>query len=471
MNVDDYRGLDAVALAECIARGDCSASEVLEAAIARCEAVNPGLRAVVTPMYEQGRADAAAPAAGPLSGVPFLLKDLGAEYGGVATTQGSRLFREYVPPRDDELVHRYRSAGLVVFGKTACPEMGLTTGSESALFGATRNPHDPTRSAGGSSSGAAAAVAAGIVPAAHASDGGGSIRVPASACGLFGLKPTRGRVVGGGLVQDDGWAGMSAHHAITRSVRDSAALLDAVSSAGADGLVPAPPVGFVAGLQRAMRPLRIGLQTRAFNGVSVEAACRAAAEDAASLCQQLGHEVREVHLQVDFERLARAAARVICVHTRRALHARARQLGRTLEASDVEHITWLLAEAAEGTGAGDYLDAVQDLRSVEGQVHRFFRSVDVLLTPTVAVETPPFGPLSLSNESFEQYVAETTRGSAFVQLFNVAGTPAMSVPLCWRTGALPMGVQFAAPWCGEGTLLGLALQLEQARPWAGRLPL
>ncbi len=471
--LESYESYDALALAELVVRGEVSPGELLDAAIARVEERDPGIGSVVTKMYDRARAaiDAGLPD-GPLCGVPFLLKDLLTCYAGVPTTNGCRLFADFTPDHDSDLVTRYKRAGLVIFGKTATPEFGLTTTTESRLFGVTRNPWNREYIAGASSGGAAAAVAAGLVPAADASDGGGSIRVPASCCGLFGLKAARGRLPAGPELGER-WSGMGTAGTITRSVRDCAAFLDATAGPARGDPYCAPPQErpFVREVGAHVAPLRIAFQVRAFNGVETHPDCVAAVEDAAKLCTELGHQVEEGGLSVDAEALSRATGVIIAANTRVALDRRAGALGRSVEPEDVEHVTYVMYTAVADASAADYADALRTIHGLGRQVAEFFERYDVLLTPTMA--TPPLklgGALSLSSPDLEEFVAAVRLTVGYTQLFNAAGNPAMSVPLYWNANNLPIGVQFAASYGSEALLLRLGAQLESARPWAERRP-
>ncbi len=468
----DYDACDALGLAERVRKGDVTPRELLEMAIERVEERNPQINAVVIPMFDEARraVEGGLPDS-PLRGVPFLIKDLHAACAGVRMTNGSRLFADFVPERDSELVARYRRAGLVLFGRSAAPEFGITTSTESALFGQTRNPWRTTHSAGGSSGGAAAAVAAGIVPAAHASDGGGSIRIPASCCGLFGLKPTRARNPAGPLV-GEGWSGMSAAHAITRSVRDSAALLDATQGPelGAPYWAPPPQRAFLEEVRADPGRLRVALQLESFNGAPVHADCAQAARDAAELCAGLGHDVEEARLEVDAAAFGSATQVVIAANLLAELADRARALGRELVAEDVEPGTYALAEAARRADASAYARSIVALHAVGRQVARFFERYDVMLTPTLATPPVELGRLALTNTDLERLTRDITASVGFTQVFNAAGNPAMSVPLHWNADGLPIGVQFAGRFGDEATLFRLAGQLESTRPWFDRRP-
>jgi len=338
----DYEQYDALGLVELVKRRETSAEALLEAAISRTEARDGEVNAVVIRMFEEARKTVAAGVPdGPFQGVPFLLKDLHLAWPGVRLTNGSKLFSDFVPEVESELVARYRKAGLVVFGKTHSPEYGLTTSSESVLFGQTRNPWNLEHTAGGSSGGASAAVAAGYLPLANASDGGGSIRIPASCCGLFGMKPTRGRTPLGPN-SGEGWAGMSAVHAVSRSVRDSAALLDATAGPdlGAPYAAQPPNRPFLDEVSQAPGRLRISIQRQPWNGTEPHKDCLAALEDAVALCRDLGHEVEEAPFEVDSTILAPATLTILSASTRAMMEQRAEVLGRPLAEDDVEPGTW-----------------------------------------------------------------------------------------------------------------------------------
>ena len=469
---DAYESHDALGLAELVRRGEVQPGELLEVAIERTERLNPRINAVVIPLFEQAREQLATelPAA-PFAGVPFLLKDLYADYAGVRLTYGSQLFADNVSDHDSELVARYRRAGLVIFGRSASPEFGITTSTESVLFGATRNPWNLERMAGGSSGGAAAAVAAGIVPAAHASDGGGSIRIPASCCGLFGLKPTRARTPSGPDA-GEGWSGMSTAHVVSRSVRDSAALLDATHGAdpGAPYWAPPPQRAYLDEVGAPPGPLRIALQTRAFNGVPTHPDCVAAAEDAAKLCADLGHVVEPAELSIDTAAFARASQVIISSNLRATLVDRAASLGRELAPGDVEPLTYTMTSAAAEVEAADYARAIRTIHGLGRQLARFLERYDVLLSPTLATPPFPIGRLALTASDLPGFLEGLLQTVGFTQLFNATGTPAASLPLYWNGEGMPIGVQLAGRFGDEATLLRVSAQLEQARPWFEKRP-
>jgi amidase/6-aminohexanoate-cyclic-dimer hydrolase len=466
---DQYDGLG---LAELVCRREVSPDEVLEAAIARVEARNPAVNAVVARLYDEARAAIRAGLpAGPFTGVPYLLKDLGAHYTGAITSFGSRLFADYRADHDSELTARLKRAGLVIFGKTNTPEFGLAPSTEPRLFGATRNPWNSAYSAGGSSGGAAAAVAAGMLPMAHATDGGGSIRIPASCCGLVGLKPTRARNPLG-PDQGEGWGGASVAHAITRTVRDSAALLDATSGPDVgDPYWAPPPAGpFLREVGQEPGRLRIALTTAPWNGQPVHPECAAAAWAAATLCETLGHWVEEARPTINAPALGLATRIIIGANIRAVLEARAAALGRELSADDVEQVTWARAVDGRTYAAADYARAIGIVHRTGRIVARFFTGYDVLLSPTMCQPPYPLGVLNMMSQDSEAYLAAVLSSVGFTSLFNAAGNPAISVPLAWSQAGLPLGVQFVAPFGDEATLFRLAAQLEAAQPWAERRP-
>jgi len=472
MNQDEYASHDALSLAALVRSGRATPAELLDAALARQAEVDPAIHSIVIPMVDEARAAIRSGLPeGPFHGVPFLLKDLHVLYAGVRTTNGCRFFADDVPDHDSELVTRYKRAGLVIFGKTASPEFGLTTTTESLLFGQTHNPWSHAHSAGGSSGGAAAAVAAGILPAAHASDGGGSIRIPASCCGLFGLKPSRGRMPFGPDA-GEGWSGMSTMHAVTRSVRDSAALLDATAGADLGAPYHAPPRArpYLDEVGAPPGRLRIALLRESFNGSPTHPDCVAAVDSAAGLCGELGHRVEEAVIRVDVPALGAASQSIMAGNLLATLEDRGQQLGRSFGRDDVESFTFIMTEAVRKRGASDYARAIRTIHTLGRQIERFLQDYDLILTPTMAVPPQKLGVLSLSNPDLETYIRSVTATVGYTQVFNASGHPAMSVPLHWSQEGLPIGVQFAARLGDEAALFRLAAQLESARPWAQRRP-
>ncbi len=468
--MEDLALLDATAQAELVRRQDAKPSELVDAAIGRIERLNPTLNAVVTPMFDEARKAAAGPLPdGPFSGVPFLLKDLGPSYAGVRMTLGSTFAKDLVPSEDSELTKRYKRAGLIVVGKANTPEFGLVPTTEPRLHGPTHNPWDRSRTPGGSSGGSAAAVAAGMVPAAHGNDGGGSIRIPASCCGLFGLKPTRARTPHGPAVGDV-MSGLAIDHALTRSVRDSAALLDAAAGPdlGDPYWAPPPERPFLQEVGADPGPLRIAFTSQAPTGVPIHADCVAAVKDAAALCADLGHDVYEASPAIDGQLMSQAFIAVWAAGCAWGIDALARLTGRQPRADQFEPLTWGLYQMGRAVSAPDYLLAVSGLQQIARSVARFFVDYDVWLTPTLGEPPVPIGLMDPAKgmESFQR----AAQFVPFTPLCNATGQPAASIPLYWNAEGLPIGTHFVARFGDEATIFRLASQLEQARPWAHRRP-
>ncbi len=468
----EYEDFDALGLAALIARREVTAEEVLEAAIARTEARNPRINAVVHTMYDEARRTIAAglPTA-PLSGAPFMLKDLYALYTGAPISNGSRLFGGFVADHDLTLVARMRAAGLVVMGKTNTPEFGLNAATEPVVHGATRNPWNTARSAGGSSGGAAAAVAAGILPMAHATDGGGSIRIPAANCGLFGLKPTRGRNPSGPDI-GEGWSGLASGHVVSRSVRDSAALLDAVAGPAPGDPYWAPPLARPLAEEVGADPgrLRIGLLTSAPSGVPVDPECVAATESAARLCEELGHDVEEASPEISIEAVLKALRTIVASNVRMVMDLRLRALGREQREGDVEAITALWAEEGLRASGADYARAVLAIHVTGRRFGQFFEDYDLLLSPTLAQPPLPLGAIDMMWDDMDRYYEALGNHIQFTPQFNAAGCPAATLPLHWTADRLPVGVQLGARFGDEATLIRISSQIEAARPWWDRRP-
>jgi amidase len=468
---EELAAMDATEQAKLVRDRKVKPIELVEAAIARIERVNPQLNAVVTPMYEEARRRAQGELSGVLAGVPFLMKDLIAGYAGVPMLWGSRLLRGLVPTIDSELVVRLKRAGLVVLGKTNTPELGLLPTTESRLWGPCRNPWDPERTAGGSSGGSAAAVAAGLVPMAHGNDGGGSLRVPAACCGIFALKPTRGRTPLG-PTRGDIMSGLIVEHAVTRSVRDSAALLDATAGPdlGDPYWAPPPERPFVEEVGADPGHLRIAFTTTPPTGVPVHPDCVAAVEAAARLAQALGHEVVEAAPVLEQDVLVHAFITVWSAGCAAMLEGLALAAGRRLLADEVEPFTWALYEVGRAQPAAAYLGAIASLQQVARVIARFFTAHDVWLTPTLAEPPLPLGSFEVGPDN---PLAALMRAAAFIPftpLANATGQPAMSVPIFWNAAGLPIGTHWMGRFGDEATLFRLAAQLEGARPWAHRRP-
>jgi amidase len=464
--------MDAIAQADLVRSGEVTPLELVDAAIDRIERLNPQVNAVITPLFDQARAAVKSSLPnGPFRGVPFLLKDLLALYAGAPISAGSASMRGFVPDHDSELVARLKRAGLIILGKTNTPEFGLLPTTEPRLFGPTRNPWDTTRTPGGSSGGSAAAVACGMVPMAHGNDGGGSLRIPASCCGVFGLKPTRAR---NPLGPDFGdlMNGLPVEHALTRSVRDSAALLDATSGpdVGDPYWAPPPARPFLREVGADPGRLRIAFTTTSLTGAPIHPDCIRATQDAAKLCADLGHEVTEAAPPIDGEKFTRAFLTVWAVGCARGMEGNALVTGRKPAPENFEPLTWALAEQGRAVPATTYLLTVTFLQGIARRVARFLTQHDVWLTPTLA--EPPL-PLGSFDARPDNPLAGLHRAVAFVPftpVCNVTGQPAMSVPLYWNEAGLPIGTHFAARFGDEATLFRLAAQLEAARPWAARRP-
>jgi len=468
----EYDNYDAVGLAELVRRRQVSPEELLEEAIARVEQRDSALNSVVNKLYDHARAAIRAGLPnGPLHGVPFLLKDLHALCAGAVTTNGSRFFQDNRADHDSELVTRYKKAGLVIFGKTNTPEFGLTITTEPTLFGPTRNPWNAQHTAGGSSGGSAAAVAAGLVPAAHASDGGGSIRIPASCCGLFGVKPTRGRNPHG-PDRGEGWAGMSTEHAITRSVRDSAVLLDSTCGpdVGAPYFAASPLQPYSSEVGATLEPLHIALATRTPAGEKIAPECEQAVMQTARLLEEMGHRIEQTDLDFVPEELGPGFRMVIAGNTRAAIDLHAAKTGNRPGPEKFEKVTWALFEAGARASAAEYARAVLAVHRTGRMVGRFFERHDVLLAPTLPRPPEKLGVFDMNSDDIESYRRAIALFTAFTAPFNASGNPAMSVPLHWTAEGLPVGVQFVARYGDEAALFRLAAQLEQAKPWFHRRP-
>ncbi len=492
----EYDGYDAIGLAALVRRRTISSRELVDAAIERIEGLNPRINAVIHTVYDEARraADGDLPA-GPFAGVPFLLKDLQAAYAGVPMRSGSWFYGDWAPPHHSELVRRFLASGVIVLGKTNTPELGLLPITEPARFGPTRNPWDLARTTGGSSGGSAAAVAARMVPMASGGDGGGSIRIPAACCGIFGLKPTRGRTPSGPDVTEP-WQGFAVDHVLTRTVRDSAAMLDATAGgdAGAWSYPPLPERPFLAEVGRAPGRLRIAFSAEPYlpaRGVDPE--CRAALDDAVGLLSELGHKVFEARPVLDGHAFAKAFLTMVTGETWADLREAERTVGRRARGQDFEEGTWLLATLGETFGAGEYAAACRELKSTGRRIAAFMDAerVDVLLSPTLARLPIPLGALlprgaeavvqrvltRLSLGGALRALGALDRGAQqafsfipYTPIFNASGQPSMSVPLAWTAAGMPIGLMFTARWGDEATLFRLAGQLEEARPWCDRRP-
>lgn len=464
---------DAVGLAKLVRQRKVSPTELLEAAIAQAEAMNPRFNFMAQKHYDFARAEIGRGLPeGPFTGVPWLLKDLAAYIEGELSEGGSRLNRGNRSPFTTELVQRYRRAGLVIFGKTTTPEFGLTGTTESVLRGATRNPWNPDRIAGGSSGGAAAAVAAGVIPAAHATDGGGSIRIPASCCGLFGMKPSRARTPMGPY-RTEGWAGFSTHHVITRSVRDSAALLDATHGpeAGSRYSAPSPEGTFLSQVGREPGKLRIALMSTPSSGAPVDPECQRVLSETARLCESMGHHVEEAAPKLDAAALGQASFVLIASSLAADLIDRAKSLGIELGPDVLEPITLGFVGYGQTTTGADFARANNAMQSAAVAVAQFMADYDVILSPTLAKPPLEIGQISLSpGVPFQEWGQRAATFSPFAQMANFTGQPSMSVPMGQSSEGLPIGMMFTGRYGEDALLYSLAGQLERAATWAARRP-
>lgn len=472
-SIDYYDGFDGLGLAELVRKKEVKPEELLESAIKKLDAINPIINTVVTKMYGEARRVARGELPnGPFRGVPFLLKDSSGPYAGFRHTYGSRALADFVAPADNEVVKRYKKVGLITFGKTNTPEFGLTLTTEPVLFGPTKNPWNKEYMVGGSSGGAAAAVAARIVPMAQGSDGGGSIRIPASCCGVFGFKPSRGRMPMGPRAGEV-WEGFVTTHSLTISVRDSAAMLDATCG---------PDVGAPYGIAPPERPYLDVVQNPRFDNKlkiawttsgaaeTVHPDCVYAARHAAKLCADLGHHVEEAAPNINYEELWSAFYLVVEIYTAAMLDNLVTLVGKPADPKELEAWTWQLAERGWQRKAVELAKVHSVINRATRALGEFFEKYDVLLTPTLASPPRKLGYFDTMKLTYEELKQRHLDFCPYTWLHNMAGTPAMSVPLHWNERGLPIGVQFAARLADEATLFGLAAQLESKQPWAGRRP-
>jgi amidase len=472
MGFAEYTSYDGLGLAELVSRGEISPAELVEEAIERIERHNPALNAVVYKAYDEARAQAArALPAGSFHGVPFLIKDLGCPVAAMPRTSGSRFLKDEVPEADGELTRRYREAGVVILGKTNTPEFGITGTTESALLGPCRNPWNTDHISGGSSGGAASAVAAGVVPLAHASDGLGSIRIPAACCGLFGLKTTRDRNPNGPLDPDRA-VGFSVDHVVTRTVRDSAAMLDATGYPEPASPYAPPPKArpYMEEIGAPPGRLRIAFSSETPNGRPIHPENQQALEQTAALLEELGHQVEERGLGIDYRALYRAQRAVSSSNAAASLSAMIERRGREPKPDELEPLTWAGYELGRKLNGEQVFAAWRTLRVMNREVLQLFEDWDVYLTPTMGTPPPPIGHIDPVNLEPAEVGRRQARAFPFTPPFNFTGQPAMSMPLAWSSDGLPLGMQFVGGYADEATLFRLAAQLEQARPWIGRQP-
>lgn len=493
MKYEEYRRYDGLGLAELINSKEVSPREVVDAAIARAHQVNPKVNALTFETFDIARQEAEKDLPpGPFKGVPFLIKDLGLHVKGMPLSQGSGACKgKYHPDFDDHLIQRYRQAGLVFCGRTSTPEFGLMGFTEPDAFGATRNPWNLNHTPGGSSGGAGAAVAAGIVPIASASDGGGSIRIPAAACGLFGLKPSRGRTPLGPS-RGEGWDGAAVCHVVTRTVRDSAAILDATSGYAPGGpySIAPPETTFLKALSAAPRPLKIGYTTRSPIDTPVDKEVKQALESTVELLREMGHTLIRQEPDIDGMELARAYLTMYFGHVAADVRWIRKEFGDNA-VEDLEDTSRLLALIGEALPAGEFVERKRRWNYFSHQMATFHETYDLYLTPTKAALPAKIGELKPDRAKeilikgflklgsaklliaiglVEKMAKENLARTPFTQLANLTGQPAMSIPLGRSSSGLPIGIQFVAPFGDEATLFSLAARLEEARQWADLEP-
>jgi amidase len=470
MAIGDYAEYDGIGLGELVARKKVKPIELVDEAIARAERLNPKLNFLVFRAYEQARDAAKGKVSkGVFAGVPFFLKDIFAFAKGMPTRQAARFLPAVPSDHDSVLTARFKAAGLIPLGKTNVPEFGLVPTTESKLYGPARNPWNLEHSTGGSSGGSAAAVAAGIVPLAHANDGGGSIRIPASCCGLVGLKPTRARTT---YAPDFGDVidGLAIDGVVSRSVRDSAAALDAIAG-GVDGdpyWAPAPPPSYLDAMKRKPKRLRVAFSAKKLDGTALHPDCAAAVKNAAKLCEQLGHDVEEASPQLDQATLIPSFMAFWSANLASGIDMVARLTGQTPKAEMFEGLTWGLYEIGKQVRASDYLMAKMGMQQAMRDTAKFHETHDVWLSATLGLPPVKLGTFDMDERDPVKAFAPLIDYVPFTAMQNVTGQPAINLPLHWNKAGLPIGVQFVGRYGDETTLLKLAAQLEKAAPWAQR---
>ncbi|CAB1056516.1 hypothetical protein D1BOALGB6SA_1253 [Olavius sp. associated proteobacterium Delta 1] len=473
MNLVEYAQYDGLGLAEIIRQGDITPTEAAELFIAAVAKVNPQINSVIE-VYDDALdiAKAALNGNGPFGGVPFLRKDLGATEVGRLQEIGSRLFKGYVPDKDSFLMTRFKKAGLATMGRSTVPELGISGQTETILQGITRNPWDLDRMAGGSSGGAAASVAAGIVPVAHASDGGGSIRIPASCCGLVGLNPSRGRISAGPDRQDPMF-GLAREFVVSRSVRDTAAMLNAVHGAevGDPFIIVKPERPYTEELQAPAGNLRIAFTADSWGPYPVDLEIQKTVEKVASVCEKMGHAVEADSPALDFVKVNTVVMNVFGLADA-GIAKFAESMGRELNLDYLEPGTLKMIERARSLTIAEAMESFEVMRQVRFTVGQFFQKYDLLITPSLSLLPQPHGLFSTKRDDLEphEFWENDFRIFQHMGLFNVTGTPSISLPLGQSESGLPIGVQFAAPFGDEAALIRIAAAFEEAMPWKDRIP-
>ncbi len=472
MSMNDYSDYDGLGLADLVARKEVSPAELVEAAIERVERHNPSLNAVVYKGYEDARKAALGPLPdGPFKGVPFLIKDLGMPVAGWPRSSGSRFAQHMVDQADGGLTRRYREAGVIPLGKTNTPEYGITGTTEGALLGPCRNPWNPAHISGGSSGGSASAVAAGIVPMAHASDGLGSIRIPAACCGLVGLKVTRDRNLN--LPDGTDYAiGFVVDHVVTRTVRDSAAMLDATGKPEIGDPYPAPPKArpYMEEIEQSPGRLRIAWSSETASGRPIDPEIQAALERTAALLQGLGHEVVEQGMGIDYRALYTARGPVSGANFAAMMGRLIDEIGREPEPHELEPLTWAALKGGRKVTGEQALRGMQELRMLNRQTLTFFNDWDIYLSPVLGTPVPEVGfidPVALEPRELNRRQGQVF---PFTPPSNFSGQPSLSLPLEMSANGLPVGMMFTARYADEATLFRLAAQLEKEAPWQRRRP-
>ncbi len=474
MNLEEYASYDGTGLAALVSSGEITASELAELAFAAINKLNPSINAVVAQYPERANPERAAELTnGPFNGVPFLVKDLVIHEAAKGCSQGSRLVDGYMYEHSSDLMQRFIDAGFNTLGRTASPELGMNTTTENVLHGPTLNPWDPSRMAGGSSGGSAACVASGILPIAHGNDGGGSIRIPASCCGVFGLKPTRLRTPVGPDVRE-GLSGFGVEHVISRTVRDSAAVLDLVQGPGLGDpyIIPPPEQPYLNELEKSPGQLRIAFTAKSPSGVAADTEVVVSLGETVVMLQDLGHIVEEASPMWDHETVVMATVRASAIATAEAVNHYCKVTGRTPSPDTLESVTLAFYEYGMRMKATEYFEMLAKINNMCRDIAPFFEQFDLLLTPTLLKLPQPIGTYNQNEPGLDPYQwIDKIRGfSGFPSVFNVTGQPAMSVPLHHSKDGLPIGMQFAAKFADEATLFRIAKQLEDAHPWVDRRP-
>ena len=471
LSSNDYVGRDALSLCKGLRDREFTTEELTLIAISRAETINPIINAIVTKNYERALKQAKhfdqnpdLLESSPLAGLPFLIKDL-STVEGLTATFGSRLFNDYTATKSSRIVEQYMKAGLNIFGLTNTPEFGLTLTTESVANGKTKNPWNTAFSTGGSSGGAAAAVASGISPVAHATDGGGSIRIPASCCGLFGLKPSRGLTP----IENDltgSWAGMSVGHVVSQTVQDSAAFLDLITQKTTH-LFPLPDdTGpFLMKLKSKPTRLKIGLQLKHPFELPIDSKCLEAVQLCAKNCQLLGHSVDEISSPIEYGPVVSAMSKLINTFIYRRVNNRLKELNINFEDAQIESSTRIMAKLGSKVTAQEFISARDTIFAAELQLREFHKSYDLILSPVLAKTTAKLGWLDMNSDDSQNYAERFRSYSGFTSIYNGTGQPSMSVPTIRTDSGLPVGVMVTGPWGSDSQLLQLAFELEQINPW------